>query len=100
MCRNKYHNYLTVTVKLLLHRVISNYADLKSLLLKEFGQAVGRNDIYRILQSRKWNRTESIHRYVLEMENIAPRCGDFDEFELIGFIIDGMQDKSPESYLL
>ena len=32
------------------------------------------------------------------MGNIPPRCSDIDE--LIGCIINGMKDNSPESYLL
>ena len=48
----------------------------------------------------KWNKKNNVRHYVFEMDNIASRCSDIDEFELIGFIIDSMQDNAPNAYLL
>ncbi|KNC28254.1 hypothetical protein FF38_05193 [Lucilia cuprina] len=81
------------TARLLLNKTdVISYAQLKEVLIKEFGRAINRGEIYKIMANYKWNKKE--------VENIVSRCSDIDEFELIGFIIDGMQDNSPESYLL
>lgn len=94
-------NSLTGTAKLLLNKDAMNYETLKELLIKEFGRLIGRNEVYRMLTNRKWNKKdETIRRYVLEMESIADRCDHIDELELISFILDGMQDNSQESHLL
>ncbi|XP_065354978.1 uncharacterized protein LOC135949365 [Calliphora vicina] len=94
-------NSLTGTARLLLNRTdVISYAQLKAALVKEFGRAINRGEIYKILSNYKWNKKDNLRRYVLEMENIASRCDDIDEFELIGFIISGMQDNTPEAYLL
>ncbi|XP_017470101.1 PREDICTED: uncharacterized protein LOC108361849 [Rhagoletis zephyria] len=85
-------NTITGDAKLLLTRDV--------LLITEFGRVVSRNEVYKALANHKWDKECSVRRYVLEMENIAARCDYVDEFELINFIVEGLQDNSPEAYLL
>lgn len=74
-----------------------SYDTLKCALLQEFGAAVTRQDVYRMLRERKWKKnSESMHFFVLSMQNIAARS-DVTEMELIDFIIDAFKDAGLET---
>ncbi|XP_073834177.1 uncharacterized protein [Musca autumnalis] len=71
-----------------------SWEGLKEELCAEFRKTVGVKEILKKLDNRKWNRaTESLHRYVLVMQELAEGA-PINEKELVEFIIEGMQEKS------
>lgn len=91
-------NSLQGTARLLLTRGALTYDELKANLVREFGGTVSRQEVYRALQLRNRSPTESIRRYIMEMESIAHRS-DVTEFELVAFIIEGLNVRPTECAL-
>lgn len=78
---------------------ITTWEELKAALINEFGQRFTRQDIYQQLSRRRIHRDEAVRRYVLHMQEIASHV-DVDEFELVQFIIDGLDDRSANVTIL
>ncbi|XP_067634857.1 uncharacterized protein [Eurosta solidaginis] len=77
-----------------------SYAELKKALTMEFDVPIQRNEVYKMLARRKWDKnSESLHRYVLLMQAIGKRA-NICETEIIDFIIDGIGNIVPNAHLL
>ncbi|XP_067644102.1 uncharacterized protein [Eurosta solidaginis] len=88
-------NSLTGIARLLLTKGPVTYEELKANLLKEFGHSVSRQEIYKVLQHRRKKSDETVQRFILEMEAIA-RGSDVSEYELVAFVLHGLQDRTIE----
>lgn len=61
------------SARLLLTRGALTFDDLKAALMKEFGRTISRQEVYQSLKNRTKKTTESVRRYVMEMESISYR---------------------------
>lgn len=64
-------NSLTGAARLLLTHGAVSYDDLKGVLIREFGWTVSHYEVYRTLDNRRRKPTESIRRFVMEMEIVS-----------------------------
>lgn len=62
-------------------------------MIVEFHRHVAPSDIYRQLAHRVRGPNKSVHRYTLEIQNIASQ-GTVDQDELMRFIISGLNDST------
>ncbi|XP_017471156.1 PREDICTED: uncharacterized protein LOC108362612 isoform X2 [Rhagoletis zephyria] len=92
---------LTGTAKVFLSSTTAlNYGALKKALEMEFSVPVTRNEVYKMLAQRRWDKKkESLHCYVLAMQAIAKRA-KVEEQEVIEFVIDGIRNIVPNAHLL
>lgn len=70
---------------------VSTYEELKKALIDEFGRQYTQQEVYFQLRNRKMKANETVHRYILEMQEIALRA-TIAESELVDIIIDGIRD--------
>lgn len=70
------------------------WVEFRDQLISKFGRQITRLEVYRQLENRRRRADESAHRYILEMQEIASQS-NIDEFELVRFIINGLNDRSP-----
>lgn len=70
---------------------VNRYADLKAQPLHEFGRQRTVQEVYAMLRNRRLGSGESIHRYILDMQEIAMRS-NIPELELVDLIIEGLGD--------
>lgn len=78
---------------------VNSWNALKEQLIIEFDRQVDRREIYRKMAARTILTNESVRQYVLEMQNLGSQV-NIGEDELILFIIDGLQDRSPAMSVL
>lgn len=71
--------------------VVTSYEELKQALTSEFGRQFTQQEVYALLKKRKMKSNETIHRYVLEMQEIASRV-TIPEEELVEIIVCGVRD--------
>ncbi|KAI8116034.1 hypothetical protein CVS40_11828 [Lucilia cuprina] len=67
------------------------YLELKANIIKLFKRTVTRQEVYRQLQARKLQSSETALSYLISMQTIAGQSS-IDEQELVDFIIDGIPD--------
>lgn len=79
--------------------VAHTYDELKQALFEEFGRVFTMNEVFQQLKSRTLKPTESVKRYVLEMQEIASRAA-IPEADVIDCIIDGIHDNSNNAAML
>lgn len=88
------------TAKLFLRTIsVHTYDELKKELIQEFGKVFTMQEVFHQLKSRVLKPTESVKRYVIEMQEIAMRA-KIPESDLIDIIIDGLNDKSQHVAML
>lgn len=73
---------------------LRTYGELKWQLLGEFKRAFTVQDVFNQLRARTLKPNETPRQYVVEMQYIASRA-DVSDADLIDFVIDGLNDKSP-----
>lgn len=88
------------TAKLLLRTIsVRTYDELKTELLREFGKVFTMQEVFHQLKARTLKPSESVKRYMIEMQEIAMRA-KIPEPDLIDIIIDGLNDKSQHVSML
>lgn len=91
---------LSGTAKLFVRTVAAvNYDELRDALIDEFGRRYSNDEVYIQLRSRRLKPTETVHRYVIEMQEIASRA-NIPEHELIDIILAGIGDTSTSAAML
>lgn len=87
---------LTGTAELMLRmrKKIVDWKTLKAALHAEFRRRVSVRDVHEQLRQRFKKKEESMHFYILSMEEIAEQA-NVSERDLIDFIVDGLRDSSP-----
>ncbi|XP_036346460.1 uncharacterized protein LOC118755741 [Rhagoletis pomonella] len=92
---------LTGTARVFLSTTAAfTYDQLRKQLTAEFDRDVSRQDVYKMLDQRRWQKkTESLHCYILNMQAIAKRS-DITETEVIDFIVEGLGDNISNKNLL
>ncbi|XP_067645369.1 uncharacterized protein [Eurosta solidaginis] len=92
---------LTGTARVFLSTISAvTYKQLCEQLINEFDRNVSRQDVYKMLRQRRWQKkNESLHCYILCMQSIARRS-DITESEVIEFIIDGLENNVSNITLL
>ena len=88
------------TAKILLRTInVYNYKGLKEALMSEFCRQYTMQEVYLQLRNRRLRPTESVRRYILEMQEIAARAA-VSEGELVDLIIEGLGDSSGAAGML
>lgn len=75
------------------------WIEFKQQMMDEFDRHITLGDIYRQLAARKRGKDESFHHFILSMKEIASQ-GVVEELELVRFIVDGLNDRSPQAAML
>ncbi|XP_017475323.1 PREDICTED: uncharacterized protein LOC108365711 [Rhagoletis zephyria] len=90
---------LTGSAQILLHiGNIDGWNKLKQQLMDEFKRPLSVKDIFRQLETRVWEKSESLTHYVLSMQELA-QSAPIEEYEFLEFIIDGLKDKSAKALI-
>lgn len=80
-------------------RDTNTFNALRDALILEFGRKYTNDEIYNQLRSRRLQPSETIHRYVIEMQEIASRSS-ITEGELASIIVDNLDDGSNGAAML
>ncbi|XP_036320379.1 uncharacterized protein LOC118734797 [Rhagoletis pomonella] len=75
---------------------INTWAELKAGLISEFKKPLSVKDVFHQLETRVWEKSETLGHYVLSMQELA-QSAPIGEHELVEFIIDGLRDKSTKT---
>ncbi|XP_055308209.1 uncharacterized protein LOC129572291 [Sitodiplosis mosellana] len=78
---------------------VHTYDELREEFLTEFGRKFSTEEVYAQLRSRRLKPSETVHRYVIEMQEIAARAR-VPEVELVDFIVSGIGDTSNAASVL
>lgn len=69
------------------------WADLHQVLIDEFGNTTTNQQVYDKLKKRFRSGAESLHHYILSMQEIAQH-GNVNELDLLHLIVSGLRDNS------
>ncbi|XP_070144623.1 uncharacterized protein [Drosophila kikkawai] len=87
---------MTGAAKLFLQSVcVSEYQELKRVLIDEFACSTNSADVHRQLQSRKKRKSETFHEYILELRQMAV-AGNVEEAAVLQYIVNGLVDVKNE----
>ncbi|XP_067638262.1 uncharacterized protein [Eurosta solidaginis] len=99
MCIDEYMQLLCVrrlldgSAKLFVRTpMVSDYQSLKAALIEQFSISYSLLDVYEELKARKLRSSESVQRYLLEMQLIASKA-NIHEGDLLDAVIAGIGDK-------
>ncbi|KFB39094.1 Dwil\GK21266-PA-like protein [Anopheles sinensis] len=78
---------------------VSDYTELKANLLKEFSAEFSQEEAIKFLRKRRLQANETVHRYVLDIEEMAMSCSVPEE-EVVDIIIEGLGDATVYNSML
>lgn len=91
---------LTGTAAVFLRTIrVSDYGELKEKLLKEFSAEFSQEEAIKHLRQRRLQPKETVHRYVLDIEEMAMNC-NIPEEEVVEIIISGLGEPSVYNSML
>lgn len=77
----------------IMYEMTTTWEQLKDTLVKVFGVETSNHEVAKRLEGRRILQGESVLTYFIAMRNLAQQ-GNFQETDIIKYIVDGLDDRS------